>query len=233
MQFNPGDGTGIVDEMNDICGSDNVSFTLKSKARRFNSALDRFFTIAFRSARSGSVDDTNQTTPPVESINLVSGTQRYALDSFSSELNNLLRFEVTDSNGKATALTRLDRDKITTALTEYKSTDGVPEEYDIIGKYLYLYPAPSYSASSALKAYFDRNKSAFASTDTTKSPGVPSAFHPYLCRRASLPYLIDKQRPRGDIAALIAQDETEIERHYASKEKSVNRGMRPMPQDNK
>lgn len=226
MQFNPGNGTGIVDEINDICNSDNNSYPLASKVRRVNSALDRFFTLAFKAAKPGTVDDINQTTAPIQTINLVSGTQSYALDSFTSELINLMRLEILDANGNKILLTRLNRENILEPLTNYKSTNGTPQQYDIFGKYIYLYPTPNYSVSDGLKAYFERNKSAFVLADTTKSPGIPSIFHTYLCRVASLPYLIEFQKgQKNDIAVLIAQDEREIELHFLTREKGVRRGL--------
>ncbi len=222
--------TGIVQEINDICNSDNNSYPLESKTRRVNAALDRFFTLAFQSDGRWNFDDLNQTSAPLQSISLVSGTQAYALDTFTSEIINALRWEVLDANGDATQLTRLDRSKVTGALTEYQSGGGTPKEYDLIGKYIYLYPAPNYSISNGLSVYFERNKSAFVSTDTTKSPGIPSLFHEYICRYASLPYLIEFQKgQKNDIASQIAEDERAIQNHFNSREKGVRKNMSAAP----
>lgn len=232
MQFNPGDDTGIVDEINDICQSDNNSYPLKSKARRVNSALDRFFILAHKASKPGTVDDINQTTAPIETINLSSGTGRYALDTFTSELDSYVRFEVLDADGNNILLTRLNRENVLEPLTNYRSTNGTPREYDIIGKYIELYPAPDYSVSGGLKAYFERNKSALTSADTTKSPGIPSKFHTYICRLASLPYLIEFQKgQKNDIAQLVQQDEREIELHFLTREKGVRRGLGTVNED--
>lgn len=232
MQFNPGDNTGIVDEINDICNSDNNSFPLKSKARRVNSALDRFFTLAFQADARWNFDDLNQTTAPLQSISLVSGTQKYAIDTFASEIINVLRVEVLDSGGNAHTLRRLEREGTEEALTAYRSGGGTPGQYDWLGKYIYLYPAPNYSISNGLSLYFERNKSAFASTDTTKSPGIPSIFHEYICRYASLPYLIEKQRAqKNDVAAQIQVDEQAILNYFANREKGVRRSLTAMVED--
>lgn len=232
MQFNPGDNTGIVDEINDICNSDNNSYPLKSKARRLNSALDRFFTLAFQADGRWNFDDLNQTTAPLQSISLASGTQKYAIDTFASEIINVLRVEVLDSGGNAHKLTRLDRGGTQEALTAYRSVNGTPQQYDWLGKYIYLYPAPNYSIANGLSIYFERNKSAFASTDTTKSPGIPSIFHEYLCRYASLPYLIEFQKgQKNDIAAQILADEQAILNYFANREKGVRRSLKANVED--
>lgn len=227
MQFNShATNQDIVSEINDICNSDNNSYPIEAKTRRVNTALDRFFTLAFQSDGRWNFDDLNQTAAPIQSISLVSGTQAYALDTFASEIINTLRFEITDGTGAKTQLRRLDSPSVEGALTNYHSGNGTPKEYDLIGKYIYLYPAPDYSASSALTVYFERNKSAFVTTDTTKVPGIPSIFHEYICRYASLPYLIEFQKgQKNDVANQIQVDEVAILNYFNNREKGVRRYM--------
>lgn len=216
MQFNPGNGTGIVDEVNDICQSDNNSYPLTSKARRANAAMDRFFTLAFQADGRWSFDDINQTTAPLESINLVSGTEKYALDTFTSEIIKVLRVEVLDSNGTSRTVDQLlDEDHpLETSLVQTLST-GMPLYYRLFGKYIYLYPKPNYNSTNGLSLYFSRNKSAFVSTDTTKQPGIPSIFHQYICNLTALPYLLEFQKAqKNDIAALIEKDEHAIREYF-------------------
>lgn len=235
MQFNDtSTKTGICQEIDDICNSDSNSYPLPSKARRVNAALERFFILARKAARPGTVADTNLTTAPVQSITLTSGTQSYALDTFTAEMLSFLRLEVTDSNGDKHLLRRLDRENVKEALDEYKSENGTPKEYDILGEFIYLYPTPDFTLASALTAYYDAAKSAFVSGDTTKSPGIPSDFHTYIARYASMPYLVEFQKEqKNDIAALIAQDEREIELRYLTRDKGARRALIPDRQDNR
>ncbi len=234
MQFNPGSNGGIVDEINDICNSDNNSYPLTSKARRVNEGLDRFFTLAFQADGRWTYDDTNQTTAPLQSINLVANTQAYAIDTFTSEILNILRAEMKDANGLSHVLKRLDESTLETSLTEYQSTAGTPTEYRLFGKYIYLYPKPSYNSTNGLSLYFERNKVAFTSASTTTSPGIPSLFHKYLCNYAALPYLIEMQKAqKNDIAALIANDEEKISDYFFSREKGVRKHISPSQESNK
>lgn len=223
IQFNPGDGTGIVDEINDQCNSDNNSYPLLSKARRVNSALDRFFTLAFQADGRWNFDDLNQTTAPLQSINLVSGTEKYALDTFTFEIINILRVEALDSNGFGVVLQRLDRDMVGwESLPQFNNVAGIPYYYDLSGKYIYLYPKPSYNSTNGLSLYYNRNKVAFTSASTTTSPGIPSIFHEYICRYASLPYLIEFQKgQKNDVAAQIQLDEAAILDHFSHREKGI------------
>jgi len=223
MDFNDTtNGTGAVQEIYDICQADINSYPLKSVARRVNAALDRFFTLAFQADGRWNFDDPNYDTAPIQSINLVSGTQSYNIDDFTSEILNILRVEALDSNGNNMLLRRLDRAKLNAsriALTDYKTTASTPDEYDLVGEYIYLYPKPNYNATNGLTLYIDRNKSAFVYTDTTKDLPVPSIFVQYICRIASLPYLIEFQKAqKNDIANQIAQDEIAILDYFGHRE---------------
>ena len=229
LQFNShATNQDVVSEINATCNSDNNSYPLVDKARRTNLALDRFFTLAFRANGQWTYDDTNYNTDPIQTINLVSGTQSYDLGTFTSEILGILRVEaLNSSSGDSIVLYRLDRSSMgDTALTEYQTTNGIPQEYDLVGETIYLYPAPSYSATNGLRIYLERNKSALVSTDTTKVLPVPSLFNRYICNLTSLPWLIENQKPqKNDIAALIAQDEVKINEYFANREKGIPRRM--------
>lgn len=222
MKFNNSDSLSIVDEINDTCASDNNNYPLTSKTRRVNAAMDRFFTLAFQADNRWAFDDINQTTAPLQSINLVSGTEKYALDTFTSEIIKVLRVEVLDSSGVSYVLTKLEEDYIDgQSLVRINTTAGQPLYYRLFGKYIYLYPKPSYASTNGLSLYFSRNKSAFVYTDTTKEPGIPSIFHQYICNLASLPFLIENQKAqKNDIAALIAKDEAAILEYFSRRDEN-------------
>jgi hypothetical protein len=142
--------------------------------------------------------------------------QQYDIDDFTSEILRVLRVEVKDANGVSHVIEPIDRANVNYALTEYEDTAATPMEYDIVGKKIFLYPAPNYNSTNGLTFYFNRTKNAFASTDTTKTLGIPSLFHKYICNYASLPHLIENGKgQKNDIMALIAQDERAIEDYFA------------------
>lgn len=224
MQYNShATSQDCVSEVLKISGATTNTYPLVDITRRFNGALDRFFTLAFRSDGRWNFDDLNQTTAPLESINLVSGTEKYAIDTFTSEIINVLRVEMLDSTGKGVVLQPLDRNSVGwESLPQFNSVAGTPRWYDKLGKYIYLYPKPNYNSTNGLSLYFERNKSAFVSTDTTKSPGIPSLFHMYLCRLAALPFLIEKSLPqKDDIASQIQVDEEEIVGYFSHRDKDI------------
>lgn len=230
MKFNDTtDGTGAFQEIDDICNSDINSYPAKSKTRRINAAVDRFFTLAFQSDGRWNWEDPNRDTAPIETLNLVANTQSYNLDDFTSEVINVLRFEILDSaTGTPQLLKKLDRSKVEGALTNYQTTAGIPKEYDLVGEYIYLYPKPSYNSTGGLRIYTQRNKSEFVYTDTTKVLPVPSLFTQYICRLASLPYLIETGKAsKNDIQAQIAEDEVAIRNHFATRERGVRKNLSP------
>ena len=225
LQFNPGDSTGVVDEINDICNSDNNSYPLASKARRVNAALDRFYTLAFRSDGRWSFDDINHGNAPILTKNVVSGTGTYLLDTFANEIIGILRVEFTDSSGVTHTLARLNRDLITDeGLAGLSTPTGTPTQYDLIGKYIYLYPTPNATITAGLQLYVTRNKLAFTAADTTKILQVPTLFNQYICRLAALPYLIEFQKgQKNDVAAMIQSDEQEILMHFKNRAQFTQR----------
>jgi hypothetical protein len=224
MQFN-GSATSqdCVSEILKICGATTNTYPLVDITRRFNFALDRYFSLAFSSDARWSLDDLNQTAPPLESINLVSGTNKYALDTFTSEIINVLRVEALDSNGNAILLKPFDDTSVrNSALTNLFSSSGTPSWYRKFGKWIYLYPTPSYNSTNGLSLYFERPESRMASTDTTKVPGVPSIHHMCLCRAAALPFLIEKKLPQAsNVAQQVALDEEMIIDHFSHRDKDV------------
>lgn len=235
MQFNDiTNGTGACQEIDDICNSDSNSYPIKSKTRRVNQALDRFYTLAFEADGRWPYDDKNYGTVPIQTIALVTNTQSYDIGTFTSEVLDVLRVEMLDAAGNALQLSRLKRENVTGALTAYQATAGTPREYDLVGQYIYLYPKPNYNSATGLKFYIQRNKSPFVYGDTTKVLPVPSLFEAYICRLAALPYLVEYQKAqKNDISKLIASDEEKIASYFVMREESVARGMRPSGDNNK
>lgn len=219
MQFNPSTTSGFCYEVDNICNSDSNSYPLAAKAQRATFARRRFLTLAFQADGRWSFDLLSQTTAPLESINLVSGTEKYALDTFTSEILKVLRVEILDSGSAGYVLEQLvDDDVDYQSLPQFNSVSGRPTWYRLFGKYIYLYPKPSYNSTNGLSLYISRDDSAFASSDTTKTFGTPSLFDQYLCNLAALPYLIETQKAqKGDIAGQIQRDEIEILKYFGAR----------------
>lgn len=203
MQFSDTSGrTGIVELIEDLTGtqsSTSSSYPLKSKTRDINNAFANFMMIAQKSSGTWIADDTNQVDYPIATLALVANQQDYSftVDEQGNQVQDIYRVEALDSSGNAYELKPIDMSDVKNqAMTEFMDTAGTPIYYDKTANGVFLYPKPNYNSASGLKLYFDRTPSYFASTDTTKKPGIPDRFHEYLAIRASYFYCFPKGLPQ-------------------------------------
>lgn len=142
---------GLADEIDRICNTTSAVYSNRDKVVRINEGINQYFAYG-----NYQFEDSNQTAAPIETINLVSGTGRYALSGLTSELLNFLRVEITDSGGNDFVIYSNRLSNISEAYDEYYKDNGVPAEYFKFGKYLDLKPTPNYSKTDGIKIYFDR-----------------------------------------------------------------------------
>lgn len=224
---------GLIQECEDITGlgAGNISGNtarLKTFTRRINNATDRFYSIAFQNDSLWNMDDRRYADGdvqlPIATTNLVSGQADYL---FASELLSVTQVFAKDSSGTWHELSPQD-DKNSPNIY-LGATSGLPTRYELVGNSIYLDPIPNYNSTAGLKVTFKRNGKRFAYTDGAIAVGIPSLFHSYLARMASLPYLIDKRiSSKQDIALLIQQDEAAIAEFISNraKPKRINLGIR-------
>jgi len=197
MQFNDSaNDAGICQEIDDICGSTVNTFPLTKKARRVNDALDAFYKIAIEEDTNWIFDDSNYAPDlPLAYINIQSGVQDYPIEN---DLYVLDQIYVKDSQGLFSELPILDRDDVRAKnIFEVPSNStGNPVRAEIVGNSLLLDPIPNYNSSNGIKMVVHRAASYMDSNDTVKEPGIPAIFHPYLARKASIPFLVEKKLPQ-------------------------------------
>lgn len=198
---------GMVQTLDRLCatGSSNGVtasniYSYKSKMNDFNEALDWYFQLAFKSDGQWSFDDISQTSPPIDSQDLVSGTNRYKLSAFSDKILNLLKLEILDNAGIGHILTpeRIDSLGITPLGVNqtfgYQSgvvgsgfgnsfqqlyiaaAPGLPTNYLKLGDYIYLRPNPNYNSTAGLKAYVNRPGIKFNFNTFTVTSATPAVF---------------------------------------------------------
>lgn len=181
---------GLVEDIDYLCKTDATSYPLADKARNVNNAVDRVVGIIMSSDNRWQWDDTNNAAAPIGTINLVEGTDNYAIKDIT--YLKILRVEVLDVNGKYQLVKPIDkRDVQNQSMTEFLSTDGMPQYYDKLGNFMFLYPTPSASLvtlANGLKIYYQRDASAFVAGDTAKVPGFAKPFHKILSLDAALDY---------------------------------------------
>lgn len=193
-------------------GISGDSAKLKDFTAYVNTVMRRLWHSIFEASGSWQYDDSNQTDLPQATTDLVSGTATYALPATALTVK---RLEAKDSNGEWYVLKPLVIDEIGEAIPEFFDVDGDPSYYRLVGNTIELFAAPSYNSTGGLKVYYDRGSVAFASTDTTKTPGFASEYHDLVPVGASLEWLKIKQ-PQDATTARLAED-------YASQLQQLNK----------
>lgn len=223
---NTTDRTGIIEYIEDLTGtqsSTTASYPLKSKTRDVNNAFANFSMIAQKSSGTWISDDTNQTDYPIATLALVANQQDYSftVDANGNQVQDIYRVEALDQSGNAYELMPIDMSDVNNqAMTEFMKTAGIPKFYDKTANGVFLYPKPSYNSSTGLKLYFDRTPSYFASTDTTKKPGIPDQFHEYLALRPAYFYSLAKGLERArDYGQQVSIMEEAIGEYYSKRTK--------------
>lgn len=236
---------GIVQKIQDACGlisATTNTYPLKRITKDVNSALDNYFDMANEESPHIKIDDTNHSSEPAFTINLVSGTKRYTFntDANSNQILKIDRIDILRADGTSKRLSMFNRADIEdTGMASYNATSGEPESYFIEGEEIVLDRAPNYNSTNGLKLFDTRTPSYFTSTDTTKVAGIPNIHHDYLWVRPSFFWCILKDKKRAAGLKILLDDlEKRIRQYYKSlskdstKTNAVQR-MKPKYQNNK
>lgn len=180
-----------------------------------NRAFDEVLPVIFSSDSPWQWDDSNHTSDPVATTNLVSGQSSYTLIT-DEDGNSVLEIEavyVQNPNGEMVRLSGVDTRSGTNTdaiFAQNSSNTGTPTRYEKRGPGFVLDPIPNYSATSGLKVVFSRTPSYFTTSDTTKKPGIPAPFHRLLSLIASYDWLLVN---KPEITMLITRVEGRIEKY--------------------
>jgi len=173
--------------------------------------------------------DTNNAGISPATTDLSNGINKYVLDLSHYDIQAI---EVVDANGKSRLLKPIDINTIQDrgdTITDYKNVAGLPEEYDISGDILTLYPAPatgSVTMNEGLRVFFLGDTNYFDYTDTTKTPGIPKPFHDlpvlFACaKHAKSNSMNDKAR---ELDSEIQKRLVELSDHLGSRNKDERNG---------
>lgn len=181
--------TGIVEDIDFLCGTDATSYSLEDKARNVNRHYYKAVIDVLKSSGKWQFDDSNLTTLPTITTTLVAGQKDYQLPSNVLKIDAV---EVLNSNGDAYTLTPIDTSEMGTSITDFEETDGLPRFYDLVGDSVILYQAPSatdVTLTAGLILHIQREFDLFTPSDTTQEPGLPEPFHRILSLGGSYDWL--------------------------------------------
>lgn len=172
------DFSAIKNKVYFLTHTNSSSFPTSDLVQSANNAVERVSGLILKNDSRWQFDSTEQTDIPIATTTITSGQKDYSLETSHLTVD---RVEVKDSGGVWHVVspidqTELKRDK-KTPVSSYKSTNGIPEEYDLIGNSILLYPTPNYTQAASLKIYFTRGPVAFTTSSTTATPGFNSLFH--------------------------------------------------------
>ena len=184
----------ICDDIDFLCGSTSASYPLQAKNRNVNQHYFNVVRLIWESQDRWQYDDSNYTDLPRAKTTMVANQRDYSLPATAQRIR---RVQVKDSNGNWQKVTSIDEADITEqSIEEFQESSGLPIYYDLVGRSLFLFPAPasgSTTLSAGLEIHVDRTPSAFASA-STNSPGFPEPFHRILSLAASVDFIQDPNR---------------------------------------
>ncbi|MAH43199.1 hypothetical protein CL614_05790 [archaeon] len=170
--FEPISKESLIDEINNYCNTTNESYPNRRKITNINKALDQYWYLAAQSSPQLTFDDTGQAALPVETQNLVDGTNAYKMTAFTNKVLQIVRVAVLDDNGKEQDLWYEDFDAIPHFQETYDAEiKGIPGYWTKRGDFIYIRNTPNYASTGGLKVYVSRELSKFAYVDFTTTFG--------------------------------------------------------------
>lgn len=189
---------GIIQLSESLCslgdaGISSDAVLLKQFTNYVNMAYWEIFMASLSVDSNWKTDDFNYTDYPEAPITMVNSQSDYTLPVATTGENvaTLLRVNkvwVLDTQGH-----RLDVEFDPDQDIQNFGVTGIPTEYRLHGKSIYLVPAPVSTAvtlASGLIIQFQRTPDAFTSADTTQEPGFMGTYHDLLALKASAWYLL-------------------------------------------
>jgi hypothetical protein len=171
---------GIAQQARSMARVDATQWPFYKIVNSANNWLDGVAGYAIGADRRFQWDDTNHTKLPIGTTNLVANQSDYSFltDEQGNSILNLTGIEILDPSGNYRKLVPRNFGDVDIAEDELLRTAGLPTAYDkIADNIVRLTPKPLTSVTSGIKFYFQRTPSYFATTDTTKQPGVAPLLH--------------------------------------------------------
>ena len=129
MELSGSNDKGLLPDIDFLCGTDSSSYPTNDKIRNLNQAYHDVTRLIWDCDGNWEYDDSNKTDLPIATTSLVHSQQDYELPSTAQRIT---RAEILDINNNYQLLKPIDKHDINVALSEYKETDGTPQQYDLL-----------------------------------------------------------------------------------------------------
>ena len=235
--------TGIVEDIDFLCGTDSTSYPLVDKARNGNRWLYQIAVWILDSSYGWPFDDTDKTDLPIATFSLVNAQQDYELPvsttgslegtTTAGAILKLLAVEIKDAGGSWRRLKEIKPFKPGQRITDLKTSDGLPTSYYLLGNSLFLEPAPAtadVTLASGGKLFFARELDAIVSADTTKEPGFAEPFHRILSLGCSYDFMVSLgEKGRAEMLRVEMEAMKQgLYRFYGDRNQEVKVSIRPL-----
>jgi len=157
--------------------TDTTTLSVATFIRSANQYNQRLGFYAWHNYGEWNFDDSNQTTLPEATTDLVDAQGDYAIPSTALDIK---RVAVKDNEGNWADLSELRFNDIRDNMDEFYEVDGFPSYWYRNGNSIILKPAPAtadVTLTAGLKVWTDRESVEFTLTATSTEPGFPVAFH--------------------------------------------------------
>lgn len=181
-----------------------------------NLSVDKALHIVFKADGRWNFDDSNHTTYPILTGNLVDGQRDY---SFTADADGNLVLDIdrvfvrestTDPYYEIFPVdVQTDKESVITQFVDGQNTEGSPYHYDKTATGLFLDPIPDANVTAGLKVYVSREGSYFTEASTTKTPGFAGLYHEYCVIEPCYRYA---RAHRLDIQEALKRDVLEMEK---------------------
>jgi len=227
--------TGLVEMLDQALGTNNDSFPLAQKIAKINLALDEALAIIFKVSKSGwQFDDSNHSSDPVLTANLVSGTRAYdfSQDAGGNLVLDVYRVMISGSDGVFRVIDpvsqRTDPKEDIDDFIDDQNTAGTPTKYDKYGMKISLDPIPNYNYTNGLKLFINRQASYFTVDSTSQVAGIDGLCHDFLYLKPAYEWARDHglhntKRLFRDLQLATIK----LEKRYGAREKDTPRRMTP------
>lgn len=176
-----------------------------------NNAIDKISYELLTSSNTWQWADYNQTDFPEGTTDLNNGQGDYTLDVSYLIVREV---QVLNEASQWIKLQHIDESDFNmvdsnTSIEEYFSEDGTPKYYNMVANSIVLYPAPNYDMTDGLKLKTLKAHDHFTTSDTTKTPGFASIFHPAVSALACAEWAVINNH--DNVKNLIALADREME----------------------
>jgi len=232
MQFNPANtNISMALKVDDLADTNATKYPLAQKARAFNTALDRAYSLIFSFTDTKNYDDRNYSTLPQGTYDITAGERNLTVfkDEDGAEILKIHLVMAKDTLDNWYRLEEMDiRDRDAFEIAEGDEVGRI-DAYDWVGNSLVFDKSPEEDIAGGIKVFYMRNSTYFDADDTTKEPGLPAIYHMYPIYYAAWEYCSRKGLQRASAyEKKYLEMEQDMKKYFSSQTITKNTRIAPM-----